>query len=97
MNLNRIAFLNNIKKVSQNLNKMTDSLPNYMFTDTFDTLMGNISLFVSNHFQKNLNIEEVKEYMVSKEIFEQVNTCDYSILNDNKNLLINSQLNNEEV
>ena len=35
--------------------------------------------------------------MVSKEIFETSSPCDYSILNDNKNLLINSNVNNEEV
>ena len=69
---------------------MTDNLPNYRLADNFDNIMKTISKDIEAFFVKNLNMsDDYKELVVAKDFLEnKKNPVTYSILNDNKNLLL---------
>lgn len=69
---------------------MTDNLPNYMQTDNFSGLTKQITNDVELFFTQNLTILDLKDLAVTKDFLDKKSAYTYSILNDNKNLLMQS-------
>ncbi len=91
MNSNRTTFINSIKKMSQNLNKMTDNLPIYTLAESFENVCADVSKNLEQFLMQHLNIFEYKDMMIDKDFLDiKKNSISYSILNDNKNLLLQS-------
>ena len=77
----------------QNLNIMTDNIPIYRMTDSFDNISKDIHIMLESFFMKNLNIlQNYTDLQVNKDFLNnsQKYTYNYNISNDNKNLLLNN-------
>lgn len=90
VNGNRSAFISYITKISQNLNKMMDNLPNYQTVENFDSLMQKIYKDIEGTFNKNLHIENLKELHVQRDFMENIkrSSNNFNIVSDNKHLMI---------
>jgi len=75
--------------MSLNLNKMTDNLPIYTLAEKFDGVCSEVGKNLEQFFMKQLNIFEYKDMLIEKDFLDiKKNNITYSILNDNKNLLL---------